>query len=87
MSKGEAASRSGGLFYPADRANPKVVAMEARAQAKIASLKMNREDAPDSYDSTEEGNNKAKRSAKQQRSDLVIVFLVHCSQGSVDQSG
>ena len=31
--------------------------------------------------------NKAKRSAKQQRSDLVIVFLVHCSQGSVDQSG
>ena len=56
MSKGEAASRSGGLFYPADRANPKVVAMEARAQAKIASLKMDREDAPDTYDSTEEGN-------------------------------
>jgi len=56
MSKGEAASRSGGLFYPADRANPKVVAMEARAHAKIASLKMDREDAPDSYDSTEEGH-------------------------------
>ena len=59
MSKGEAATRSGGLFYPADRANPKVVAMEARAQAKIASLKMDREDAPDSYDSTEEGSKKA----------------------------
>ena len=53
------ASRSGGLFYPADRANPKVVAMEARAHAKIASLKMDREDAPDSYDSTEEGEKKA----------------------------
>ena len=31
--------------------------------------------------------NKAKRSAKQQRSDLVIVFLVQCSQCSVDQTG
>ena len=30
---------------------------------------------------------KAKRSAKQQRSDLVIVFLVQCSQCSVDQTG
>ena len=59
MTRGEAATRSGGLFYPADRANPKVVAMEARAQAKIASLKMDREEAPDTYDSTEEGNEKA----------------------------
>ena len=65
MSKGEAASRSGGLFYPADRANPKVVAMEARAQAKIASLKMDREDAPDTYDSTEEGNRKVFSNWKQ----------------------
>ena len=31
-------------------------------------------------------NNKAKRSAKQERSDLVIVFLVQCSQGSVEQT-
>ena len=31
--------------------------------------------------------NKAKRSAKQQRSDLVIVFLVQCSQGSIEQTG
>ena len=32
-------------------------------------------------------SNKAKRSAKQQRSDLVIVFLIQCSQCSVDQTG
>ena len=31
--------------------------------------------------------NKAKRSAKQQCSNLVIVFLVQCSQCSVDQTG
>ena len=30
--------------------------------------------------------NKAKRSAKQQRSDLVIVFHVQCSQGSTEQT-
>ena len=34
-----------------------------------------------------DNKNKAKRSAKQQRSDLVIVFLVQCSQCSVDQTG
>ena len=73
MSKGEAASRSGVLFYPADRANPKVVAMEARAQAKIASLKMDREDAPDTYDSTEEGNSK-KAFCKLKTLDLCLLF-------------
>ena len=72
MTRGEAASRSGGLFYPADRANPKVVAMEARAQAKIASLKMDREDAPDTYDSTEEGNEKA--FCKLKTLDLCLLF-------------
>ena len=30
--------------------------------------------------------NKAKRSARQQRSDVVIVFLVQCSQGSKEQT-
>ena len=72
MTRGEAASRSGGLFYPADRANPKVVAMEARAQAKIASLKMDREEAPDTYDSTEEGNKKA--FCKLKTLDLFMLF-------------